>query len=229
MSINKLRVNLALIALFLLFAHPAKAIMIATYDLQPASGTSLAASAVTAGFSATNLTLNNPQNTTTAFSNHFYHNGWDTIFNAGKYYEMTLSSASLFTLDTMGASFSLEELGGAPSTYWLRSSLDGFSSDLGTGQFSGGQVTDFSVDLTALGVISSPITFRWYMTADNLSERAGFANHELPGTGGGLPDVGQDLIFSGSFASVPEPGVLALLSLGLLGIGGIRKYKSSII
>ena len=56
------------------------------------------------------------------------------------------------------------------------------------------------------------------MTAPFSSIRAGFANHEPGGAGGGLADVGQDLIFTGTVIGVPEPTTasLGLLSLGML-------------
>lgn len=213
-----------------MFAGSANAGLIAEYDFGTATGTTQAATTVGLDFSASDLTLVNTANTATAFGNHFYMNGWDTSINLSKYYETTISStASAFSLSDI--TFSLEDLSGLASDWAFRTSLDSFATDISLGSFGGGanagQVTDFSIDASILGLLTSPITFRWYMTADNLSERAGFASH-LPGAaGGGLPDVGQNLRINGNIASVPESTSLALLGLGLAGIAFSRKKKVS--
>ncbi|MGC8120442.1 PEP-CTERM sorting domain-containing protein [Marinobacter sp. VGCF2001] len=199
------------------------AALIAEYDLAttPNNSTNVAATFVEPGFTATDLILNNASSTTASFSNHFYHNGWDSTLNTSKYYETTIGNANNFSLSKVD--FSMENTGGA-STYWLRSSLDGFSADIASGSFLNGLVTNFSVNLAALGTLSAPVTFRWFVAGPSVS---GFANHEIPGTGGGLADVGQDLGFYGQAVSVPEPGSLLLLGLGLAGLSFARKTRDT--
>lgn len=192
----------------------ANAGLIVEYDYSPASGTTLNASYTASNYVASGLTLNNAANTANAFGNHFYHNGWDATFNANKYYEATISNANLFTFDSL--SFALENTSGT-STYWLRSSLDGFAADLATGNFSGGLVTNFSSDLSTLGGINAPVSFRWFIAS---TTTAGFANHECPGAGCNFVDVGQDL----QFFAVPEPSTLAIFALGLMGLIS-RRFK----
>lgn len=209
----------------LVFCGSANALLIAEYDLSSgtggSAGTTKAATTVASGFSASSLTLTNADNNVGGLSsNHFYHNGWDTTLNLAKYYEATISSANAFKFSNV--LFSLEEMNGSASTYWLRSSLDGFASDIATGGFSGGLVTTFDVDLSNLGTIAAPISFRWYMTASNLSERAGFANHEPGGLGGNLSDIGVDL----QFHKVPVPATLVLFGIGLIGLGLGRRKKA---
>lgn len=205
---------------FVGMSSSASAIVLAEYDLLPASGTSLAVTSTAPGVTASALTLTNPANTAAAFSNHFYHNGWGASIDLGKFYELTLDAAG-YQLTTVD--FSLEEISGAPSEFALRTSADGFGADVGAGLFSGGLVTDFSVDLSSLGVLTGPLSLRWYMTADSLFERAGFANHELGGAGGGLSDVGLDLFING--IEVPEPGTLTLLTIGLAGLGMVARRR----
>jgi len=200
----------------------ANAGLIVEYDFSTAtSSTTLDATFVEADYLATGLALNNPSNSATSFGNHFYHNGWDSTFNANKYYETSISSSNSFSLSSL--SFALENLSGT-SSYWLRSSLDGYNSNLSNGSFTNGLVTDFSVDLSTLGVINSPITFRWFIASSGV---AGFANHECGGVatqGCGLEDVGQDLQFFGQTSEIPEPSTLAIFALGIMGLVS-RRFK----
>src|SRR3546814_10044623 len=74
-----------------------------------------------------------------------------TTVDPNRYYEATIGAASAFTLSTID--FSLENLFGN-STFVLRSSADGFAADLGAGAFTEGDVTDFSVDVSSLGILN---------------------------------------------------------------------------
>lgn len=158
----------------------------------------------------------------TGFTNHFYTGGWANTINLGRYYNLTLSSTNNFFLDEMN--FSLENTGGT-GNYFLRSSLDGFASDISTGSFFNGLVTDFSVDLSGLAATNN-IEFRWYMTG---SSTIGFANHQcnggLGGAGCGMADVGVDLGIYG--AKIPEPSTLAIFALGIMGLASRRVNKKS--
>lgn len=207
--INKM-IKSTILGISMLVSGLVNAALIVEYDLDSALGTSLNPSFVHPDYNASPITLTNADNNAAAFSNHFYHNGWDNIFNANKFYEATISSINSFSFANV--SFSLENTGGV-STYWLRSSLDGFLGNISSGSFQDGDVTNFDVSLGGLGQINAPVTFRWYIASANT---AGFANHECNGAGCGLNDIGQDIQFK--IASVSEPPTLAVLAIAMIGL-----------
>jgi hypothetical protein len=209
-----------------------QAAVIAQYDLLQADLTvapgngSLAPSTVASGFTASNLTVNNAVSTVSQFGNHFYFDGWDTTVNASKYYETTLSSATPYTLGALTYSVEVADAdsGSNTATFYLRSSLDGYVGNIDVQTVTGGLVTNNSVDLSGLGLLSGSTTFRWFVTSNSSTNIVGFANHQCdPGSlfdaGCGLADVGLDVTFNG----VPAPATLALMGLGLAGIGYRRK------
>jgi hypothetical protein len=195
---------------------------IVTYDLAPYTGDgTLEATSVSAGYSAGAITRVGALSG--SFSNHFYFNGWGAAVDLSKYLTVTLGNgASAFTLDKMF--FAVESTFTNSATMYVRSSLDGFVSDIDS--FTWGDpsalVTNGDFDLSSLGVIGSSVDLRFYIATTGVGS-AGFANHEVPGTGGGLPDTGRDVSFTGNLAAVPEPGTLALVGLALAGAGALRR------
>jgi len=201
----------------------ANAGLIVEYDYYYAQGnSSLPHSFIDTGYSAS--ALGTVGFGLTGFSNHFYTSGWANTINLGRYYNLSLSSTDAFSLDEM--SFSLENTGGT-SNYYLRSSLDSFTSNISTGSFISGFVTDFSIDLSSLTATNN-IEFRWYMTG---TSTIGFANHQcnggLGGAGCGAGDVGLDLGVYGTKVDVPEPSTLAIFALGMIGLASRRFKKQS--
>ena len=223
----KFNILTAMSAGALLCAVPATAATI-TYDYANATtSTSLAASGVAAGFTASALTLTNAANTATSFDNHFYHNGWSTTFNLAKYYQNVINSASPFQMGVV--SFSVESVTTAATSVQLAYSLDGFATAgtvVGTSTIPNDVVANFSYNLASLGTLTGPVTFRWYFTAPNTGTTVGFANHQCPGSGCGLTDVGGDLIFN--VQVVPEPATWAMMIAGFGLIGGAMRRRATV-
>ena len=178
--------------------------------------------------SATSLAYT-PNLTGPGFSNHFYVRGWENAINPAKYYSTTLTVDPGFVLNLDDLTYSIEDLGGAPvSTWHVRSSLDGFSSDIDSFILSNssGLVVDRTSDLTSLGAITGAIEFRFYATTNSLGRAVGFANHLPGGAGGGLNDVGQNIRFNGTVAPavVPEPASLAVWT-AVAGLGLLSRRR----
>lgn len=130
-----------------------------------------------------------------------------------------------------GASFSLTSLvfnwdrsGTGPTAVTLRSSLDGFTADLGTvGSLStGGVFTLNTLNITGISNVSTATTFRLY----------GYGGSAAAGTGGF--DIGTNtpnVTLNGSVSAVPEPatviaGIGAVLALGWHGRRRLRTLVS---
>ncbi|MGE8343226.1 MAG: heparin lyase I family protein [Flavobacterium sp.] len=100
-------------------------------------------------------------------------NGWTnkiqtsdpaTSFNPNQYFEFNLQPASGYKIDFSNLTFTARKGNIAdPGTYVMRSSVDGFASDITPPQtFSGTAATLLTYDLSPLSNIKAPITFRLY-------------------------------------------------------------------
>lgn len=211
----------ALLALGGGVAH-ATPVTLLSYDLAPYNGDgTLEATFAETGFSSSAMSMVGLPSP--GFSNHFYTEGWSAGLDPAKYFTVTLSSASDFTLDKM--LFSVESTGSASATVAVRSDLDAFSSDIDTFTWASSAVTNGEFDLASLGVLTAPIEMRFYFQGVS-SNRLGFANHEVGGTGGGLSDVGRDIRFTGN--AVSEPATLALMSAVLLCLVAGRWRRTAV-
>ena len=107
----------------------------------------------------------------------------------------------------------------------LRSSVDGFTSNLGTQvSLTGGFIT-YSFDLSSLAPQTGPVQFRLYgLNANGLSVYL-IADNSANVPGGGFVALNGDITATGGGpVSTPEPsGIVSLIAVGALGAASLRR------
>lgn len=137
-------------------------------------------------------------------------NNWSTPFDATDYYEFNAIADDGYIFDVTNVTLNIRRSSTGPSNFVIRSSADNFTSDLDTfvAVANGGYVAPVSVSA------QTNVTFRLY--GYDASGAAGSMN---------LGGAGNDLVIQGTISVVPEPGTLAILSLGFLSLYGIRRRR----
>lgn len=93
-------------------------------------------------------------------------NSWNSAsLDATAYFDWTLTPTNGFSIDFASLTGNWQRSGTGPSSYSLRSSLDGYGSDLASGAIGGsGSAEAFNLSLgsSTLNSVVAPITFRLY-------------------------------------------------------------------
>ncbi|MEA5511089.1 PEP-CTERM sorting domain-containing protein [Crocosphaera sp. UHCC 0190] len=104
----------------------------------------------------------------------------------------------------------------------LRSSIDGFTSDLGSINLTGSFAT-YTLDLSSLAPQTGPVQFRFYGINADTDTVFFIAENSANVDGGGFVAINGDVnpIVS---ESVPEPSsIISLIALGALGVASRRR------
>ena len=224
--------NAMLIALSLGLATSAHGELIAGWNIGAAPGGAplIAASAAAGSVTGMNLTRGSGLTAVNAQAGNFAARGWNQQASDYLSFGFTVASGSSVNLSSLQIGTRSE--GGAPGILALRSSVDGFGSDLFTfnqaatdgGEWGPGAGFIFSaIDLSALTNLTGTVEFRIYQvgnTAANGGVMDPNRHFRLTNYFWGGVDQGN-VSFSGSV--VPAPGALALLGLG--GLVGARRRR----
>ena len=186
----------------------AKAAVLATYDLNSATGTTLPVTPVAAGYTISPMSAIGVPGT--AFSNHFYFNNWNATFNPAKYLSLTVGNPAAYRLTDI--SFSVETSVVAPATVIVRSSADGFASDIASFSWTNDLITDVSLSLASIGTRTGNTELRFYFLTPAAGTSTGIANHQPPGPGSGTPDIGVDVTLNGNLVTATAPASIPTLS-----------------
>lgn len=179
----------------------AKAAVIATYDLNSAIGTTLPVTPVAAGYTISPMSAIGVSGA--AFANHFYFSNWSATLNPAKYLSLTVGNPAAYRLTNI--SFSVETSVSVPATVIVRSSADGFASDIASFSWTNDLITDVSLSLASIGTRTGNTELRFYFLTPAAGTFTGIANHQPPGLGSGSPDIGVDVTLNGDLVTAPAP------------------------
>ncbi|NCS46952.1 MAG: PEP-CTERM sorting domain-containing protein [Microcystis aeruginosa BK11-02] len=151
---------------------------------------------------------------------------WNTgsTVNPSQYVEFAVSPSAGFQVD-----FTNLQLNAQHDEFRLdlvlRSSVDGFTSNLGTQVSLTGISNTYSFDLSSLAPQTSPVQFRLYGLNANSSQVFFYGGNSANVAGGGFVALNGDITPTGGGAvSTPEPrGIVSLIAVGALGVASLRR------
>ncbi|MDQ8189063.1 PEP-CTERM sorting domain-containing protein [Roseibacillus persicicus] len=143
-------------------------------------------------------------------------------FDTSEYTEFTIAPASGYQVNLESLSYSTNTYGRMNNadgyTVYVRTSTDGFATDLGSQTITDSSADTFVIDISALQGVDSPTTFRIY-AVDN-AQAGGNAWFDLDGSD---TSTTTGLIISGDVVSIPEPSAVLLLSFSSIALLSRRR------
>jgi len=150
-----------------------------------------------------------------ANAHRFNANNWtetahDDAITANDYFTWTVNAKAGATFSVTNIVFNLQHSATGGTNWFLRSSVDSFSSDLAT--WTGLANGTYVADLSSAGIDNkTTVEFRMY----------GWGGTGSSGTAG-FEGSGDDLVVNG-VSAIPEPGTLALFGSALAGLLILRR------
>ena len=209
---------------------PAQAAIVAGWNSFNASTATYPKAANTVGANITSTGLNTPgifrPNQSVFVLGSPVSNGWNTgsTVNTSQYVEFAVQPGAGFQVD-----FTNLQLNAAQTETQLdlvlRSSVDGFTSNLGTQVSLTTSYNTYSFDLSSLAPQTGPVQFRLYGLNANSSGVWFIAVNSATVAGGGFVALNGDITPTGGGAvSTPEPsGIVSLIAVGALGAASLRR------
>jgi len=151
---------------------------------------------------------------------------WNTgsTVNPSQYVEFAVSPSAGFQVD-----FTNLQLNARHDEFQLdlvlRSSVDGFTSNLGTQVNLTTSSNTYSFDLSSLAPQTSPVQFRLYGLNANSFTVFFYGGNSANVAGGGFVALNGDITpTGGGGVSTPEPsGIVSLIAVGALGAASLRR------
>ena len=150
-------------------------------------------------------------------------NGNSTV-NTGQYVEFAVQPSAGFQVDFTDLQLNARQ-DETRLDLVLRSSVDGFTNNLGTQVNLTTSFNTYSFDLSSLAPQTSPVQFRLYgLNASGLNVLF-IANNSANVAGGGFVALNGDITpTGGGGVSTPEPsGIVSLIAVGALGAASLRR------
>ena len=150
-------------------------------------------------------------------------NGNSTV-NTGQYVEFAVQPSAGFQVDFTDLQLNARQ-DETQLDLVLRSSVDGFTNNLGTQVSLTNSFNTYSFDLSSLAPQTGPVQFRLYgLNASGLNVLF-IANNSANVAGGGFVALNGDITATGGGAvSTPEPsGIVSLIAVGALGAASLRR------
>ncbi|MCA2619126.1 MAG: PEP-CTERM sorting domain-containing protein [Microcystis sp. M040S2] len=207
---------------------PAQAAIVAGWKSFNAATASYPKAADTVGANITSTGLNTAGIRRASSSSFVLGEGtaqWNTgsTVNPNQYVEFAVSPSAGFQVDFTNLQLN-SLIFGIGLDLVLRSSVDGFTSNLGTQVSLTNALNTYSFDLSSLAPQTGPVQFRVYGLA-NSSTVLFFGLNSANVAGGGFVALNGDITPTGGGAvSTPEPrGIVSLIAVGALGVASLRR------
>jgi len=105
----------------------------------------------------------------------------------------------------------------------LRSSVDGFTSNLGTQVNLTNSFNTYSFDLGSLAPQTGPVQFRLYGLNADPSQVFFYAGNSTNVAGGGFVALNGDITAAPTASTLEPRGIVSLIAVGALGAASLRR------
>ncbi len=159
-----------------------------------------------------------------SFSAQFVLNEWNTgsTVDTSEYVEFAVQPGAGFQVDFTNLQLNAAQ-DSAGLDLVLRSSVDGFTNNLGTQVSLTNSFNTYSFDLSSLAPQTGPVQFRLYGLNANAAGVFFYGENSANVTGGGFVALNGDITPTPT-VSTPEPsGIVSLIAVGALGAASLRR------
>ena len=154
-------------------------------------------------------------------------NPWNTTstVSTNQYVEFAVQPGAGFQVDFTNLQLNATRNNPGVLDLVLRSSVDGFTNNLGTQVSLTPSLNTYSFDLSSLAPQTGPVQFRLYGLSASEPNVIFYGTNSANVAGGGFVALNGDITPTGGGAvSTPEPsGIVSLIAVGALGAASLRR------